>query len=283
MPDRKGQHGFDDLTPGEGAASDRELREQAEMDALLRLAAGGLAAPSGLAGRLARSMWHRRIRAALELATAAVIVIGLAAAYIHYAQPPYRLDGQAKVTDDAGNPTRLRPGAWVATDEQVATLRVGDRAAVELAPRTRLQLVDAGNSGRVRLDSGRVVCRTDAGGRIVIETPRGRVVADAGPGAVRVTLTPAGGLSEPRLTVAVQAGGATLLGADADVQLAEGEERSWPPAEPPKVKVPPGGQQPGQGGQGREQETIPSVPVPPGGPGLPAVTSLRAGEAEREQ
>ena len=65
-----------------------ELADQGEIDALLRLQAGDLAVPAGLARRIRLALWHRRLRVALEWTAAAVIVIGLTVCYARFMSRP---------------------------------------------------------------------------------------------------------------------------------------------------------------------------------------------------
>ena len=259
LPDR------DLAFPGElPGASSAEFREQAEIDALLRLQSGELSVPGGLARRVRMARWDCRLRTAMELAAAAVIVIALTVSLLIYCRPAYRLEGRAEVTDGEARTVALTPGAWIKTGSDGATLAVRDLARINISPQARLQLAGAAGDCRVRVDYGQVLVKTERdANKAEIETSAGRVTVGTGQSAVRVVVEKLAGARDRKLTVTVVEGEAVLAGPDGAVRLTAGDVRSLP-AEKSQPKLPPV-----KPALSKEQPTptVPPPPIPPGGPG----------------
>jgi len=245
--------------PGCPGASPSELRDQMEMDALLRLQTGELCVPPGLVGRIRRLRWQRRVWRVLELATAAVILITFGVC-VFRTPPPYRLDGRAAVMDDRGQSASLAPGAWIQTADADAILRVRRHTRIEISPRTRLQLAGPGEKCHLKLDYGQIALTLEkGGGEVLIETAAGKVTAGGDSSSLRVRVEKKGGPADRELTVTVVAGQATLDGANGIVQLDSGDVRTSATAakhdsDPPATENP------------RRVPPIPPVPAPPGVP-----------------
>ncbi len=87
-------------------AARQEFRNQAELDALLCLRAGRIASPANLARRVRQTVRHRRLRVALELVVAAVIVIGLGLSLVMWASPRHQSREGAQPPSTVTQPTR---------------------------------------------------------------------------------------------------------------------------------------------------------------------------------
>ncbi|MDD4890822.1 MAG: protease inhibitor I42 family protein [Phycisphaerae bacterium] len=185
--------------------------------------------------------WRRRLRIGLELAAAAVIVIGLAVCYFTMLRDPYHLEGQAEVTDSAGQPTKLDSGAWIQTSDKPATLKIRGHTKIAIAPKTRLRIEGSAGPYRVWLDHGQVRCDTQPrSARVEIASSAGNVTGRGDSSSFKVSVeqdenTVKGeNTVNRRLTVAVVAGMAMLATASGEVVLADGQTRTIsPPASQP--------------------------------------------------
>ena len=120
---------------------------------------------------------------------AAAALVSLVIAFVWFREEPVRMtsdlpelpvvrDGWT-VTRAGGAPSRLDVGGWLVTDDRsTAEVAVADIGKVEVAPRTRLRLVETGPGGhRLELARGSIQATVAAPPRIfVVDTPSAKAV-----------------------------------------------------------------------------------------------------------
>jgi hypothetical protein len=237
------------------AAVRQAFRNQSEIDALLMLQAGRISIPAGMSSRVHRAIWQRQVRWVTQVAAAAVIVIGLGVFFFVSIRGLDHPDRPAVATHDGGQAPAPAEGAWVETADGPSTMTVPGGARVEISPKTRLKFDALAQGGRIVLEHGQVVCKTEAGGGgATIDSSFGKVTVDARPSTVRVLVHGGGAQPDQTMTVSVVAGQAVLTRTNGVVEhLAAGDVVS--------VRKPGGANMPGGG----TAPTVPPVvPVPPG-------------------
>lgn len=211
-------------------AGDPAARRSAdEIDAVVRLARQAVAAPrpspADLPALRRPASWGRRFRLLVELAAAAVIVIGLGVWYLNAMREPYRLEGPATVTDAAGHATKLASGAWITTSGKPAVLKIRGHSTLELAPQTCLRVNGQAESYLVLLDYGTVTCRTDpTAAQVRLATAAGTVSAKQAGSQFRVSVAKGDDMNRP-MAVCVLAGAVMVWDwAGQPMQLANGDD-----------------------------------------------------------
>lgn len=230
-------------------ADRRDCQRQSEIDALLRLESGEFSVPADLVARVRRSLWHGRFRRVLELAAAAVIVVGLSVWYVTTLRQPFQLEGSARVVDSKGHATTLVSGAWIETGEKPATLKIRGHSSVAIEPNSRLQVSGTSQDYAIFLDYGELSCQTQADvARLRIETIEGSVAPEGTECSFTVSITK----GEPPmlrnlLVVSVITGMAMVATQDGIQSVAAGQDVKVAAPQPQVVRP--------DGGQGGQQGT----------------------------